>query len=244
MAAQPDLLDVFAQFNEVIESEFKKKDDISTSVKEVGVISRKVGSILLRVQKTTTKQELDQICAMVTPLFEALKPAWQRVTESIANEPIEKYRYLWKSHTSNLVFAAAFRHWLETHTLITIEQCQQIIGGPDNIDVEDYLLGVTNLPRELSRLCMNCVTAGNYELPIIISKFVSDLYSAFQMLNLRNDALRKRYDAIKYDVQRIDEVMYDISVRKLVSPASLAQAAPAPTPVSEEAEMKDEQTNQ
>jgi hypothetical protein len=30
--------------------------------------------------------------------------------------------------------------------------------------------------------------------------------------------LRKRYDAIKYDVKRIEEVMYDISIRKLAPP--------------------------
>lgn len=35
------------------------------------------------------------------------------------------------------------------------------------------------------------------------------------MLNLKNDGLRKRFDALKYDVKKIEEVVYDIKIRGL-----------------------------
>jgi hypothetical protein len=95
----------------------------------------------------------------------------------------------------------------------------------DPIDLEDFLGGIVSLPKELSRLCVNCVTQGNYDLPLAIAAFVSELYSAFQMLNLRNDALRKRYDAIKYELQKIEEVVYDIRVRGLAGKTSSSTAA-------------------
>jgi hypothetical protein len=46
---------------------------------------------------------------------------------------------------------------------------------------------------------------GNYERPLAISRFVKDLSNAFQILNLKNDNLRKRFDSIKYDVKKIEE---------------------------------------
>jgi len=101
------------------------------------------------------------------------------------------------------------------------------------IDLEDYLIGLANLPKELSRLCVNCVRCANYSTPQAISKFVLDLYSGFRLLNLRNDVLRRKFDGIKYDVTRLEEVMYDLSVRKLGTqaggPAGIegAQAAAA-----------------
>lgn len=58
-------------------------------------------------------------------------------------------------------------------------------------------------------------------MPGRIQKFVSDLYAGFRLLNLKNDFLRKRYDSIKYDLKKIEEVVYDISIRKLV-PAPVA----------------------
>jgi hypothetical protein len=46
-------------------------------------------------------------------------------------------------------------------------------------------------------------------------RFVEELYAGFRLLNLKNDYLRKRYDSIKYDLKKIEEVVYDITIRKL-----------------------------
>jgi predicted translin family RNA/ssDNA-binding protein len=82
--------------------------------------------------------------------------------------------------------------------------------------LEEYLLSLTDLTPELSRLATNAVTLGDFELPMIISAFVKDLFAGFQLLNLKNDILRKRADAVKYDVKRVEDVVYDLSLRGLV----------------------------
>jgi len=51
---------------------------------------------------------------------------------------------------------------------------------------------------------------------MLISRFVKDLHSAFQVLNLKNDILRRRSDGIKYNVKKIEDVVYDLSLRNLV----------------------------
>lgn len=63
---------------------------------------------------------------------------------------------------------------------------------------------------------MNSVTAGDYERPLRLSDFIKELDSGFRMLNLKNDTLRKRYDGLKYDVKKIESVVYDLSIRSLV----------------------------
>jgi hypothetical protein len=66
-----------------------------------------------------------------------------------------------------------------------------------------------------ARLCLNSVIVGDYQLPTQIARFVSELYAGYRLLNLKNDFLRKRMDSIKYDVKKIEEVVYDITVRGL-----------------------------
>jgi hypothetical protein len=66
-----------------------------------------------------------------------------------------------------------------------------------------------------SRFCVNRVISEDYETPLKIFAFVNELYAGFKLLNLKNDHLRKRYDSIKYDVKKIEEVVYDISIRGL-----------------------------
>jgi Translin family len=54
--------------------------------------------------------------------------------------------------------------------------------------------------RHQARLAVNSVTLGDYERPLQISNFIKDLFAGFQLLNLKNDILRKRSDGIKYSV--------------------------------------------
>ena len=42
-----------------------------------------------------------------------------------------------------------------------------------------------------------------------------DLNVGFRLLNLKNDALLKKFDGLKYDVKKVEELVYDISIRKL-----------------------------
>ena len=39
-----------------------------------------------------------------------------------------------------------------------------------------------------------------------------------RLLNLKNDNLRKKFDGIKYDLKKVEEVVYDLSIRGLNKP--------------------------
>ncbi|KAJ8322160.1 hypothetical protein KUTeg_000631 [Tegillarca granosa] len=69
--------------------------------------------------------------------------------------------------------------------------------------------------QRLSRLAVNCVTAGDYSRPLTIAKFVGELNGGFRLLNLKNDALRKRFDGLKYDLKKVEEIVYDLTIRGL-----------------------------
>lgn len=56
------------------------------------------------------------------------------------------------------------------------------------------------MSQRQTRLTTNAVIQRDFERPMIISKFVKDLHSAFQVLNLKNDSLRRRGDTLKYNV--------------------------------------------
>ena len=66
-----------------------------------------------------------------------------------------------------------------------------------------------------SRLAVNSVTAGDFHRPMRISKFVAELDAGFRLLNLKNDTLRKRFDGLKYDLKKVEEVVYDLTIRGL-----------------------------
>ena len=82
-------------------------------------------------------------------------------------------------------------------------------------------MAITSLTDELSRLAVNSVTLGDNELAVKISNFVKDMHAGFQLLNLKNDILRKKVDGVKYAVKKVEDVVYDLSLRNLIpQPAS------------------------
>ena len=103
-----------------------------------------------------------------------------------------------------------------------------------HITIEEYLLALTSLVEELAcfslvfslhrsllisgqtRLARNAVTLGDYERPLLINQFVKDVFAGFQILNLKNDILRRKSDGLKYRVKDVEDVVYDLSLRNLV----------------------------
>jgi predicted translin family RNA/ssDNA-binding protein len=123
-------------------------------------------------------------------------------------------------------FVAAMTVYLRDQQCISTEQLTQMTGVPFDsatkfhIPIEDFLHGLVSMINELSRFAITSVIMGDYHRPLAISRFVDELHSGFQLLNLKNDSLRKRFDSIKYDVKKIEEVVYNIKLRNLAPAAT------------------------
>ncbi|EFE43911.1 hypothetical protein TRV_01353 [Trichophyton verrucosum HKI 0517] len=130
------------------------------------------------------------------------------------------------------VFSIEFCSWLggmkgvvsDNTTFMTIEDVGKFLAVPVNLKdqdafhltIEEYLHALISLVEELSRLAVNSVTLGDCTRPLQIHTFISDLHAGFQLLNLKNDSLRKRSDGIKYNVKKVEDVVYDLSLRNLI----------------------------
>ena len=64
------------------------------------------------------------------------------------------------------------------------------------------------------------MTLGDPALAVLISGCVKDLHAGFQLLNLKNDVLRRRVDSVKYAVKKVEDVIYDLSLRNLLPPVN------------------------
>ena len=53
---------------------------------------------------------------------------------------------------------------------------------------------------------------------------MGELDAGFRLLNLKNDNLRKRFDGLKYDIKKVEEVVYDITIRGLKPTSEAAKA--------------------
>eukprot|EP01102_Stenamoeba_stenopodia_P003621 TRINITY_DN13796_c0_g1_i1.p1 TRINITY_DN13796_c0_g1~~TRINITY_DN13796_c0_g1_i1.p1 ORF type:complete len:250 (+),score=60.59 TRINITY_DN13796_c0_g1_i1:58-750(+) len=214
---------IFKSLSTQLEREASLKQQISQLVKEIELISRCALSTLQQTHSNVS--EAPEYCKKARKQMEDVRPLYQKIKDLIPNE-LSKYHDHWKYSISQLVFASAIITWIETGKLVNLQEASEMILGHSNelmqyIELEDFLTGLSFLPNELARFSVNFAVSKDYERPKQIAVFVAELFAGFRLLNLKNDGLRKRFDSIKYDLKKCEEIVYDISIRGLSStPAS------------------------
>lgn len=79
-----------------------------------------------------------------------------------------------------------------------------------DVDYEDYLMGICDLTGELTRRAVAMATKRNFKDVEKINKFVEEIFGEFLKMDLRNGNLRKKFDSVKWNLKKLEEVMYDI----------------------------------
>ncbi|KAI9815223.1 MAG: hypothetical protein M1826_002083 [Phylliscum demangeonii] len=159
---------------------------------------------------------------------------WSRDLQNTVRTLMHKCRPIARGADGDKCFAIVLCGWLGGYPptgdesrpgrLLALEEVGGILDVPVNLKdrdafhltIEEYLQSLVSLIEELARLAVNSVTLGDYQRPLLISRFVKDLHAGFQILNLKNDSLRRRTDSIKYQVKKVEDVVYDLSLRNLV----------------------------
>uniref|UniRef100_A0A6N2L5V3 Translin n=1 Tax=Salix viminalis TaxID=40686 RepID=A0A6N2L5V3_SALVM len=209
----------------------KQFEEFRSKLEESGSLREKIRAVVLEIESTTRLMHSGLLLVHQSrPVPEVLEKAkaqigvlqgfYNRLAEITRECPGQYYRYHgdWKSETQTVVSLLTFMYWLETGNLLMHSEAEEKLGLNSlefGLDIEDYLIGVCFMSNEMPRYVVNQVTNGDYDCPRKVLKFLTDLHAAFRMLNLRNDFLRKKFDGMKYDLRRVEEVHYDVKIRGL-----------------------------
>ncbi|KAI9512407.1 translin [Russula earlei] len=196
-----------------------------------GVFEKKTRIMTSTLDKihSTPKSEIPALLETIRPAFDNCHEIIATLAETIPHDEVWKWKELWTPPLRAAVFSVVFVRFLIDGTLASLATVADQLGIKEewedrfSITPEDYLHGVITFINELSRLAVNAVTLGDFEAPLRISIFAKDVFTGFSMLNLKNDLLRRRFDSLKYDIKKIEEVVYDVSLRKLVPPQRTAE---------------------
>ncbi|KAL4228664.1 hypothetical protein ACF0H5_011709 [Mactra antiquata] len=221
MQHENNISQVFSDYQKYMEDEQQIREEIRTVVRELEQTAREILTQLQSVHQTNGIKSVSSICDKCVPMFETVREKMASLNSKIPVNQYYRYNDQWRFSLQRLAFLSAYLTYLQSETLVTRESVAQIIGvkvdrqDGFHIDLDDYLMGLLQLASELSRLAVNAVTAGDYGRPMKIAKFVAELDSGFRLLNLKNDSLRKRFDGLKYDLKKVEEVVYDLTIRGL-----------------------------
>ncbi|EEP79737.1 conserved hypothetical protein [Uncinocarpus reesii 1704] len=233
---------IFENLQLKIDEESKIRDELQDIVQALARRGRNTQAVLSRAHYTP-EAKLSPVLDEGSKEIKAQKEDVARLIAIASKHPFYKFNHMWSRELQNLVFSILFCSWLGglkdvqegERGFLTIEEVGKFLEMPVNLKdqdafhltIEEYLLALINLVEELTRLAVNSVTLGDYSRPLKISAFVSEILAGFQLLNLKNDILRKKSDGIKYSVcsqayhvKKIEDVVYDLSLRNLIPKTS------------------------
>ncbi|KAF8516824.1 Translin [Hysterangium stoloniferum] len=210
-----------ARLSQLLDKDVELGEKLRDQATELDKKTRVVGGVLSKIHSTPA-QSIPALVDSARPMLTDCQKTIAAIALLVPPHEFWRWKNTWNRQMQSAVFAAALLEYLSTRTLLSLSRSSELFGIQDEwkdrfyLQAEDYLLGIITLVNELSRYCVNAVTMGNYDEPLKISVFVKDLFAGFSMLNLKNDILRRRFDSLKYDIKKIEEVVYDLSLRKLM----------------------------
>ncbi|GLE05963.1 hypothetical protein PINS_up015174 [Pythium insidiosum] len=101
--------------------------------------------------------------------------------------------------------AKCFAHYLETHTLLS----QRAMA---NVEREEYLGGVTDFTGELVRYAIVKATARDEAAVRRCHAMVEAISGELIQFDFRNGPLRKKYDSVKYNLRKLENTLYELSL--------------------------------
>ncbi len=117
--------------------------------------------------------------------------------------------------TDTSINAVAFQEYVEAIAFYEFVKNGQVPTRASlGVSAEDYLAGLCDLTGELVRKAIYDVIHKKFGEAEIIKELVHDIYGEFLKLHLRNGELRKKSDSIKWNLKKLEEVMYDIAIHK------------------------------
>ncbi|TFY66728.1 hypothetical protein EVG20_g4364 [Dentipellis fragilis] len=214
--------------NGLLDSDAELREKLKEHINDFDKKTRTMVGMLNKVHSTPSSEIL-ALLDTVRPVIQSCQETTATLAALVPPNQFWRWKDMWTNSLRSAAFSALFVEYLASGKLLSLQDANTQLGIKEEwkdrftLGVEDYLHGVITMVNELSRLAVNAVTLGDFEAPIRISVFVKDVFAGFSMLNLKNDILRRRFDSLKYDIKKIEEVVYDVSLRKL-APSSKGPA--------------------
>ena len=166
------------------------------------------------------REEIIQTSRHIINLSKQVIYAVQRNEMKDADSAVKEIKNLVKKlrkmnmNADTNINSVAFQEYVEAISFYEFVKNKKIPARAAlGVTAEDYLSGLCDLTGELVRKAIYDVIHKKFDEAARIKELVHDIYGEFLKLHLRNGELRKKSDAIKWNLKKLEEVMYDISMK-------------------------------
>lgn len=178
----------YENYDKLREKLIKKSRDVLKSAKQLGYAIHR-----------GNKSECTKLAAALKKDYTSL----QTITES---NPKLQYEGSLNEASEEYAESMLYYDYMYNESLRTASEL--------NVSDIAYLGGLADLTGELGRKSVQLAIKGEYKAIEEIRDFVSNLFKELMKFSFRNSSLRKKFDAVKWNLSKIEDILYDIEIKK------------------------------
>lgn len=115
------------------------------------------------------------------------------------------------------ISSVAFQEYVEAVTFYELVKNDKLPSAKElGVTIEDYLSGLADLTGELGRKAVHESIAKHFEKVLKIKEIVEEIYGEFLKFELRNGELRKKSDAIKWNLNKLEDMVFSLELQKRI----------------------------
>ena len=105
----------------------------------------------------------------------------------------------------------AFQEYVEALVLYFFVKEEKVLTHKElNVTIEAYLLGLCDLTGELGRKCVHDAIKNEKKSVLKNRDLIEEIYGEFLKLDLRNGELRKKSDSIKWNLNKVEDLVLSL----------------------------------
>jgi len=167
-------------------------------------LNRKITKLSKQAIYAVHRTELDKASEILTECQEEFKNA-----KAIIDNADNDYSHNLKSSLEEYIEALTYYHFIKDKRIITRKEM------PINIRIpyETYLAALCDLAGEIARRCTIAATNADYVYIDRAYEALKILFGHFLKFEFRGMELRKKFEGMKYNLTKIENIRYDISLK-------------------------------
>ena len=140
----------------------------------------------------------------------------EKLSKSISKELNELNSFVKKNqkmyHQGS--YRVAVQEYVEAMLYYHYVKDKKILTRKDlKVDTDYYLLGIADLSGEVFRKAVHEASKGNHEIVFVIRDLVEEIYAELLKFNIRESDLRRKFDAIKYDLNKLEDLCLQLKLK-------------------------------
>ncbi|MBI4440665.1 hypothetical protein HY639_00715 [Candidatus Woesearchaeota archaeon] len=163
--------------------------------------SRDVLKLTKQVIYAVHRDDMKEADALVREMQRQLK---------LLNEYVTKNKKMYHEGS----YKVAIQEFVEAMLYYHFVRDKRLMTRADlGVETDYYLLGLCDLSGELVRKAIAAASKGNYKEPFVIKDFLDKIYEELLRFDIRESELRRKFDSIKYDLNKLEDVCFDLKLK-------------------------------